>query len=215
VTRLKTSSLRNLQKKASLSSYLFAEDITHTAVAEPLDNNDNALESAALVNNLTDDDPRVRRNARDALIALGAAAVEPLAQAWRNAPDDYDTKLGTVIVMNDMLRNDTNIASKISGKLNSDDIRLLVNALSDSDKTIRLQTTEFLYALKDKRVVDSSLDALRNNTNENGVYNNVLVLKEIAPSLEGTERLRVRNEVMRGVPASYVNTLALARTIDP
>jgi hypothetical protein len=142
-------------------------------------------------------------------------AVERMAQAWRNAPDDHKTKLGTIIVMNDMLRNNPNIARKISDRLNSDDIRPLVNALSDSDKTVRLQTTEFLYALKDNRVVDSSLDALRNNTNENGVYNNVLVLKEIIPSLDGADRLRVRNEIMRSVPGNYDNTRALARTIDP
>jgi HEAT repeat protein len=99
--------------------------------------------------------------------------------------------------------------------LASDDIRLLVNALSDLDKTVRLQTTEFLYALKDRRVVDSSLDALLNNNNETGIYNNVLVLKELVPSLGEAERLLVRNEVMRLVPVMYEDARALARSIDP
>ena len=40
--------------------------------------------------------------------------------------------------------------------LNADDIRLLVNAFSDPDKTMCLQTTEFLYALRaDPRRIDS------------------------------------------------------------
>jgi HEAT repeat protein len=99
--------------------------------------------------------------------------------------------------------------------LASDDIRLLVNALSDLDKTVRLQTTEFLYALKDRRVVDSSLDALLNNNNETGIYNNVLVLKELVPSLGEAERLLVRNEVMRLVPVMYEDARALASSIDP
>lgn len=106
--------------------------------------------------------------------------------------------------MNGVLRIDVTIARKISEKLNADDIRLLVNAFSDPDKTMCLQTTEFLYALKDKRIVDDSLDAMDNNCNENGVYNNVLILKEIVPSLNEPERLRVRNEVVRSVPSSYV-----------
>jgi hypothetical protein len=50
--------------------------------------------------------------------------------------------------MNGVLRIDVTIARKISEKLNADDIRLLVNAFSDPDKTMCLQTTEFLYALK-------------------------------------------------------------------
>jgi hypothetical protein len=89
--------------------------------------------------------------------------------------------------MNGVLRIDVTIARKISEKLNADDIRLLVNAFSDPDKTMCLETTESLYALKD-----------------NGVYNNVLILKEIVPSLSEPERLRVRNEVVRSVPSSYV-----------
>jgi HEAT repeat protein len=99
--------------------------------------------------------------------------------------------------------------------LNDVDISLLVNALSDADKTIRLQATEFLYALKDKRTVQSSLYALRTDNNENGIYNIVLVLKEIVPFLDSSERLRVRNEVVKSVPVGYVNTRALAITIDP
>jgi HEAT repeat protein len=175
----------------------------------------NILDLESSVGNLTDDDPRLRRNARDVLIALGPAAVVPMLEAWRKSPADYRTKLGAVVVMNNMLRNDGNIAGKISERLMGEDIRLLVNALSDTDKTVRLQTTELLYALKDKRVVDKSLDAVRNNSNESGVYNNVLILKEIVPSLDESERLRVRNEVMRSVPGSYINTRALAITIDP
>ena len=73
-----------------------------------------------------------------------------------------------------------------------------------ADERIPLCTKEFLYALKDKRIVDDNLDAMRNNCNENGVYNNVLILKQIVPSLNESERLRVRNEVVRSIPSSYV-----------
>jgi hypothetical protein len=53
-----------------------------------------------------------------------------MLQSWQKEPTDYKTKLGVVIVLNDMLRNNTNIARKVSDNLSDDDIRLLVNALS-------------------------------------------------------------------------------------
>jgi hypothetical protein len=148
-------------KKADLSSHYWNDWFTNAALAEPLAKNDDGLDPAALARDLTDEDPRVRRNARDALISLGPAAIQPMTEAWRKEPDNYKMRLGTVIVMNGMLRNNEHIASKISENLNDEDISLLVNTLSDTDKTIRLQATEFLYALKDTRTVQSSLYALR------------------------------------------------------
>jgi len=119
-----------LPKKAELSSYRWAGIFNVAADAQPIENSDNALDLAISVRNLTDDDPRVRRNARDLLIALGPISVPPMLQSWQKEPTDYKTKLGVVIVLNDMLRNNTNIARKVSDNLSDDDIRLLVNALS-------------------------------------------------------------------------------------
>jgi HEAT repeat protein len=138
-----------------------------------------------------------------------------MLEAWHKDPDDYNIKLGVVWVINHILRNNAQIASKISEILTEDDIRWLVNALSDLDRTVRLQAAESLYYLKDKRIVYNSINAIRNNKNENGVYNNVLVLKEIIPSLNSDERLQVRNAVMRLVPSNYANSRALAVSIDP
>ena len=175
----------------------------------------NTLDSAMLVRNLVDDDPRIQRNARDYLIALGPPAVEPMLEAWHKDPSDYKMKVGVVWVINHMLRNNVHAASTISERLADDDIHLLVNALSDSDKTVRLQATELLYYLKDKRVVKDSVEAIRDNNNENGVFNNVLILKEIVPSLDEPERTLVRGEIVRLVPDNYVKTHSLALTIDP
>jgi hypothetical protein len=134
---------------------------------------------------------------------------------WHSDPSDYKIEVGAAVVLNEILRNDENYASKLSETLTNDDIKLLVNALSDSNKTVRMQMTEFLYSLKDKRIVENSLDSIHDNANQNGVYNNVLILKEIIPSLNEPERVRVRNAVIRLVPSSYNNAHALAVTIDP
>jgi hypothetical protein len=50
-----------------------------------------------------------------------------------------------------MLRNNPDLKSEISKKLNGDDILFFVNATSDNDDAISDQATELLYALKDNR----------------------------------------------------------------
>jgi hypothetical protein len=90
-----------------------------------------------------------------------------------------------------------------------------VNAISEKDDSISDQATKLLYSLKDKRIVSASLSAVQNNHNEDGVYNNVLILKEIVPSLQSYERKSVKDEVLRLVPAGYIRTRELADTIDP
>jgi len=154
-------------KKAELSSYRWLGIFNVAADARPTENNDSGLDLAMSVHNLTDDDPRVRRNARDLLIELGPISVPAMLEAWQKDHTNYKTKLGVVIVLNDILRNNTNMARKMSDNLTNDDIKLLVYALSDTDKTVRAQATEFLYFLKDKRIIDGSLEAVRNNSNEN------------------------------------------------
>jgi|ERR1019366_6998131 hypothetical protein len=114
-----------------------------------------------------------------------------------------------------MLRDNPNIGGEISEKLNQSDISLLVNAASDSDMTVRMQATELLYVLRDKRVVSDSLNAVHQNSNENGVYNNLLILKELVPTLDYTERKCVKDDVMNAVPFGYFKARSLAETIDP
>lgn len=171
------------QKKirGELPSYLMPTTVFGSSSAFAQRAESGILDLESSVRDLTDDNPKVRRNARDELIASGPSAVAPMLKAWHENPANYRTRVGATVVLNDILRNDASSANKISKNLTNDDIRLLVSSLSDTNKTVRLQTTEFLYSLKDKRVVDNTLDAIRNNSNENGVYNILLILKELAP----------------------------------
>jgi hypothetical protein len=148
-------------------------------------------------------------------VAIGPTAITTILNALHRTPEDYRLKLGTVVIINSMLRSNPDISSEISSKLNSDDIRFVVNATYDTDDSISDQATKLLYSLKDKRVVSASLSSVQNNNNENGVYNNVLILKGIVPSLQTYERKRVKDEVLRLVPDGYIRTRELADTIDP
>jgi hypothetical protein len=186
------------------STSAFAQSI-HSADKDAHNNKD--ADVGVLIQNLTMDDPTLRHDARDALGAIGPAAIAPMLNALRRTPEDYRLKLGTIVIINSMLRSNPEISSEISRKLVNDDIGLFVNATSDKDDSISDQATKLLYSLKDKRVVSASLSAVQNNNNEDGVYNNVLILKEIVPSLQPYERKNVKDEVLRLVP--------VADTIDP
>ena len=108
------------------------------------------------------------------LIAIGSKAVAPMMAAWQRDAENYRFKLGIVIVLNQMLRNKPDMESEVSKKLNGDDIRLLVNAAIDLNKTTRDQAAEFLYALKDKRVVPAGISAL-SHADGNGAFYIVLI----------------------------------------
>jgi hypothetical protein len=203
----------NLSFSFSLSTPAFAEPMH--SIDKDEDNNQD-VDVGTLIQNLTMDDPTLRHDARDALVAIGPTAITPILNALHRTPEDYRLKLGTVVIINSMLRSNPEISSEISSKLNGDDIRLFVNATFDKDDSIGDQATKLLYSLKDKRVISASLSAVENNNNEDGVYNNVLILKEIVPSLLSSyERKHVKDEVLRLVPAGYVRTRELADTIDP
>jgi hypothetical protein len=194
------------------SSYYFSS--SSAAFAQPIQRNDRLVDPV-LIHNLTMDDPALRRGARDALAAIGPTAVAPMLNAWHRSPEDYRLKLGTVLVINDILRNDPDMRIEISRKLNDDDIGLLVNSASDNDDTVSEETTELLYVLKDRRAVSASIAAVQRNTNENGVFNNVLILKSIFPELSEFERYRVTNDLKSSIPVSYARTLSLLKSFDP
>jgi hypothetical protein len=162
-----------------------------------------------LIAELKSDNPIVRRNARDELIAVGPAGVKPMMTTWRQSSGDYRVKLGAVFALNGMLREDTSRNRAVAGELTNDDIALLVHAASDADKTVRLQATEFLFRLKDLRVVESSLQMVRDPKNPDGVYNSVLILKSVYGDLKRGEQDRVKTQLKDNIPADSVRTRAL------
>jgi hypothetical protein len=202
---------RIVSSNISSSYHLFEP----SAFAQPIKSNDKVADTAMLIQNLTMDDPTLRRDARDALVAIGPTAITPMLNAWHRSPGDYRLKLGTVVVMNDILRNNPNMRIEISRKLNDDDIRLLVNTASDNDDTVSEETTELLYSLRDKRAVSASISAVRRNNNEDSVFNYVLILKSIFPVLSHDEKERVIMDLKSAIPANYTRTIGLLKSFDP
>jgi hypothetical protein len=149
-----------------------------------------------LIENLSVDDPAIRRNARDGLTTLGPSAVPAMMAALRGAPDNYRLKAGIILSLSEMLRSNDRLREQISKALTASDISTLVStAASDKDPTVRLQTTDFLYRLRDARSVNPALGGVKNASDEKAAYNSTLILKSIAPTLSEAEKKRVGTEL--------------------
>ena len=173
------------------SSFLKPFDLFASALAA-----DAAAKPDALIKDLVADDPAVRRNARDSLIALGTSAVAPMMAALGESLDNYRLKSGVISAISDILRSNENSREKISAALSESDIALLSSsAASDKDPTVRLQATDFLYRLKDPRSVDPTLGRVKTATDDNEVYNSTLILKGTIPNLPIAEQKRVGVEL--------------------
>jgi hypothetical protein len=153
------------------------------------------LDTRTLIEGLKSDEPSVRRNARDGLIALGPAAVTPMMSTLRRTPSEYRLRVGVIYCLAEMLRAKVDRTALI-GVLTDEDIRLLVNAASfDEDTTVRLEATEFLFYLKDPRAAQASLDAAKVGRDDRGTYNSVLILKSAQEALKQPEQKRILQEL--------------------
>jgi hypothetical protein len=159
----------------------------------------------ALVSALSSDDAAVRRNAREGLVALGAAAVPPMIGALSSNPNDYRVKSGVISGLADMLRKDDGNRGRISQALTQNDLSILLTATADTDPTVRLQATEFLYRLKDPRSADAVLTAIKQAGGSDvgaALNNSALVLKGVYPHLRAEEQTRVLKEIDAAAPSS-------------
>jgi hypothetical protein len=166
-----------------------------------------------LIRDLNSDNPIVRRNARDGLIEQKVEAVAPMMKPLRQSPENYRLKVGVTYSLTGILRENPKLSDRIAKELTDEDIRLLVEAASDKDKTVRLQATEFLFNLKDRRLVQPSLEAVRSAKNQDGVYNSVLILKSVYPDLAASEQKRVSEELISNVPSTSVRTRELVNQL--
>ncbi len=161
-----------------------------------------APQSAAAVNDLIaklkSDDTSERRNARDALAALGPPSVSAMMSAVRSSSSDYRVRLGVLYALSEMLRRNPEQRAAISAVLTTEDFPFLVAAASDDDKTIRLQAADFLYLLQDSRAVPSSVEAARSTPDTSKATNQVLIIRQSGLTLTAADKQKVINDLSAG-----------------
>lgn len=150
----------------------------------------------------------VRREARQKLAEGGLDIVRPLMGAFSRPDASYRTRLGVVVALTEMLRTHKPQRSQVSALLTDDDLRRLVEAAVDPDRTIRVYAAEFLYDLGDKRGVPLALKAFP-AASDNGKYNLIIIVQGALPDLGADERQRtlVKVRELRGGVGPKTQTL--------
>ncbi len=122
----------------------------------------------------------VRRNARTDLGAMGTVIVKPLLAAIAKPRVSYRTRLGTIVALTEMMRDNKKKRKEIIAMIGADDLERLVDASADEDRTIRIYASEFLFDLGDPQAIDMALEKF-DRSSENGRYNLLLVVKGAVP----------------------------------
>ncbi|HEV8366229.1 MAG TPA: hypothetical protein VGQ52_22130 [Gemmatimonadaceae bacterium] len=144
----------------------------------------------SLFRNLESNSSAVRRDARLRLAALGVNGVSPLLRRLAVQPISYRTRLGIIVALTEIMRNNKASRSTIGGMTSPQDLARLLDAASDRDRTIRIYASEFLYDLGDGRVIDPAFVKIP-RTDDNGRYNLILVIAGARPALTRVQRVTV------------------------
>lgn len=142
----------------------------------------------ALLADLESDSAAVRREARIALAAIGEPAIVPMMNFWESRPDSYPVRLGVSTALTEFLRDHKRDRRAIAALLTDSHLRLLAVAAGDSERTLRIYASEFLYDLGDPRVVPIAVD-LFTGASDDGRYNLIVVIRGAVPDLGAEERL--------------------------
>ena len=105
----------------------------------------------------------------------------------------------------EVLRAEKARKKEIRALLTPQDIRLLVQASGDPDRTIRVYASEFLYDLGDPRSVTSAFETI-GSASDDGKYNLILVIQGALPELEASGRQDARSKLQALQPTVGPNT---------
>jgi hypothetical protein len=146
------------------------------------------------VKRLESDTSHVRRGARSELAAEGVAVVEPLLEGLSEDPLSYRLRLGIIVALTEMLRENKQNRTEIIELIKEEDLVRLVDAAADEDRTTRIYASEFLYDLGDPRSISVAFDRIP-SASVNSRYNLLLGIKGAVPFASNDEQAEVIEKV--------------------
>jgi hypothetical protein len=145
-----------------------------------------AKDTTALLQDLESSSAYARRKARELLAAQGLPAVRQMLDRLVAGPS-YRTRVGVIVAMTEMLRQNKGDRAKVSELMTQDDINAFVEASGDKDRTIRVYASEFLYDLGDARAINPIFERFT-AVDDTGKYNMLVALKGVYPALDPKDR---------------------------
>jgi hypothetical protein len=152
----------------------------------------------------------VRRAARDELASKGPRVVDATMQYLREHDSEYSIRLGILVALTTMLRNDKSLAQEVSNHLAPEDLEIIVKGLNDPDRTIRIYAGEFLFDLGDPRIVPLALAAAGDaDASPDGLYLSIFVIKGAHHRLSPSEKQTTREKLQAIRPKAGPETQRL------
>ena len=142
---------------------------------------------AKLLDDLESDSAFVRLRARSTLAARGLDVIQPLLKLLAVDSVSYQIRLGVVVALARIVRANKNKKRTAIDLVTTLDLQRLVEAARDSDHTIQLYASEFLYDLGDVRVVPSLLKEL-DKADDNEKTDLLHLLNGVYPYLDKNQR---------------------------
>jgi hypothetical protein len=172
------------------------------------------LDMNTLLGDLESDSTAGRRDAREALSAMGPEIIAELRDHLL-APDvSYRTRLGIIVAFTEMMREQKDQRVTIGASIDEALLSTLIQASADPDRTIRIYASEFLYDLGDPRSAKLALNAF-DDADDNGKYNLLLVVQGAYPYLTPEEK-QTTDVALKGIyPGVGPDTKELIRGISP
>ena len=138
-----------------------------------------------------------RRDSRSALASFGLPMIQPLLAAM-HSNSSYQMQLGGSVALTLFLRDNKNEAADAAARLNDSDFSLLVDLASNTDRTIRIYASAFLFDLGSGEVVEPAVKKINDLVtqtprNDDGIYNLVLVLQGAYPQANILRKGRIES----------------------
>lgn len=140
-----------------------------------------------LLRKLKSDDTALRRGARKELAKVSPDEIPTIMKAFHDEFGIYRVRLGVVVALSEMLRNNERNKKEISDRLTDKDLNLLLDAAADRDKTVRIYATKFLIDLADARATKMAVRRAADPPNDAARYNWLLTAQN------GWNKLSVRD----------------------
>lgn len=163
---------------------------------------------------LESEDTTVRRAARDMLSAATPAQVPDVLEPLREQDPSYRTKLGIAVALTEMLRRDKSQNGEVADTLTEKDRNLLLDLAGDSDRTLRIYATEFLYDLGDPEVTKLAIERAATTTDDSARYNWLFAAGSGWQLLDENEKRELKPAIAQSNETSGAKTKELIRKLE-
>lgn len=161
------------------SPVISAPDVFTTAQAQTRNSADEK-KIRRLIGQLESDTSHVRRRARSSLASIGLPIVAPVLRRLSVRTISYRQRLGLIVALAEMMRDNKRARGDIIAMVDQNDLRRLIDAAADRDRTLRIHASEFLFDLGDPRAIPLAFDRMQ-TASPDGRYNLLLIVKGAIP----------------------------------